>query len=161
MPRSFRAVSALSFLGLSALISACTALDDFVPPQAIPIEQTTFASSLGVNLATSTKTANGVYYRDITVGTGAVVVNGQTLTVRYTGWLSSGDQFDSNTTTGYQFPLGAGRVIAGWDEGLQGIRVEGKRQLIIPASLGYGPNGYGPIPGNAVIVFNVEVVAAQ
>lgn len=160
MPRSFRAIRPLSLLAVS-LTWACASLDDVIPPQAIPIEQTTFATSLGVNLAASTKTANGAYYRDITVGTGAVVVNGQTLTVRYTGWLSNGTQFDSNTTTGYQFPLGAGRVIAGWDEGLQGTRVGGRRQLIIPASLGYGPGGYGPIPGNAVIVFNVEVVAAQ
>lgn len=157
MTRFLRAAAVASVF---AVIAGCSSLDISVP-NAVPIEQTTFASSLGVNLSRSTKTANGVYYRDITVGTGALVVNGQTLTVRYTGWLSDGSQFDSNTTTGFQFLLGASRVIAGWDEGLQGARVGTTRQLIIPASLAYGPSGYGPIPGNAVIVFNVEVVAAQ
>ncbi len=157
MTRVLRAAAIASALGL---LSACSTLDITVP-DAVPIEQTTFASALGVNLSASTKTASGLYYRDITVGTGALVVNGQTLTVRYTGWLSSGSQFDANTTTGFQFLLGTGRVIAGWDEGLQGARVGTTRQLIVPASLAYGPNGYGPIPGNAVIVFNVEILSAQ
>jgi FKBP-type peptidyl-prolyl cis-trans isomerase len=102
-----------------------------------------------------------MYTRDLVVGTGALVNNGQTITARYTGWLSNGAQFDSNQTTGYPFVLGTGRVIAGWDIGILGMRVGGKRQLIIPANLAYGVNGNGPIPGNAVIVFNVEVVSAQ
>ena len=157
MNRVVRTAALASVLGL---ITACSSLDSTVP-EAVPIEQTTFAASLGVNIAGSTRTANGAYYRDIVVGTGPVVINGQTITARYTGWLSSGVQFDSNTTTGYQFALGTGRVIAGWDEGLQGVRVGTTRQLIIPANLAYGPSGFGPIPGNAVIVFNVEVVSAQ
>lgn len=141
--------------------TACTV--DSTAPRIVPIEETSFASALGVNLSTSTKTANGVYYRDITVGTGGIAVNGQTLNVRYTGWLSNGAQFDSNVggTSPYPFVLGTGNVIAGWHDGLQGVRVGGKRQLIIPAALGYGPYGNGPIPGNAVIVFNVEVISAQ
>lgn len=146
-------------LALAAVLSACST--EITQPRLIPIEQTSFAPALGVNLAASTKTPNGAYFRDISVGTGATVANGNLLTVRYTGWLANGVQFDSNTTTGFQFTLGAGRVIAGWEEGLQGVRVGGTRQLIIPASLGYGSTGVGPIPGNAVIVFNVEVVSAQ
>ena len=157
MTRFLRGAAIASALALGA---ACASLDSTIP-EAVPIEQTTFASSLGVDLAASTKLPSGMYYRDILVGTGAVLVNGQTVTARYTGWLSNGAQFDSNTTTGYPFVLGTGRVIAGWDIGMQGMRVGGRRQLIIPASLGYGPNGNGPIPGNAVIVFNVEVISAQ
>ena len=157
MTRVLRAAAIASVLAVG---SACSSLDSTVP-NPVPIEQTTFASSLSVDLAASTKLASGMYYRDLVVGTGAAVNNGQTVTARYTGWLSNGAQFDSNQTTGYPFVLGTGRVIAGWDLGILGMRVGGKRQLIIPATLGYGPNGNGPIPGNAVIVFTVEVVSAQ
>ena len=71
------------------------------------------------------------------------------------------DMFDSDQTTGVTFVLGIGAVIAGWDEGLPGMRVGGKRQLVIPSSLGYGSYGNGVVPGNAVTVFNVEVVSAH
>ena len=147
-------------LALAFLFSAC--LDSAGPSGAVPIEQTTFASSLGIDLNASTKTANGAYYRDITVGTGAAVVIGQDLDARYTGWLSNGQQFDTNIGGPIlTFELGGGDVIEGWDETIPGMRVGGKRQLIIPATLGYGQFGFGPIPGNAVIVFNVEIVAAR
>lgn len=152
--------TAVLYLAL-ALAAGC--VESSGPGDAIPIENTSFASALGVNLAASTRTPNGMYYRDITVGTGAVVANGQTLEVKYTGWLSSGFQFDSNRAEAATFPfvLGTGNVIQGWHEGLQGVRVGGSRQLIIPATLAYGPGGYGPIPGNAVIVFTVDVVAVR
>lgn len=151
------------FLALSIAFIASGCLDSTQPGDPVPIEETSFASSLGVNLSQSTKTANGMYYRDIVVGTGAAVANGQTLDVRYTGWLSSGFQFDSNIgePLPFSFVLGTGNVIQGWHEGLQGARVGTQRQLIIPASLAYGPGGFGPIPGNAVIVFNVEIVGAR
>ena len=155
-----RLLRAAAFASVFAVGSACSSLDSTVP-NAVPIEQTTFATALAVDLAASTKLPSGMYYRDLVVGTGAAVNNGQTVTARYTGWLANGAQFDSNQTTGYPFVLGTGRVIAGWDIGILGMRVGGKRQLIIPATLGYGVNGNGPIPGNAVIVFNVEVVSAQ
>lgn len=127
------------------------------------IEDTNFASALGVNLGASTKTANGTYYRDIVVGTGATVAAGQTVAVRYTGWLANGTQFDSNTakTDPLSFKVGSGQVIAGFDDGLVGAKVGSQRQLIIPPSLGYGPYDYGPIPGNSVLVFKVEVVSTQ
>lgn len=138
-------------------------LDSSGPGQAVPIEETSFASSLGVDLKNSTKMASGMYYRDIAVGPGALVANGQTLDVWYTGWLSSGFQFDSNVGASLPLPfvLGNDNIIQGWHEGFQGMRVGGKRQLIIPATLAYGPGGFGPIPGNAVIVFNVEVASAR
>jgi len=125
------------------------------------VEGTDFAASLGVNLGASTKTADGLYYRDISVGTGPLVVSGNTVNARYDGYLSNGTLFQSNQTSGVTFVLGTGAVIAGWDEGIVGMRVGGKRQLIIPSSLGYGPYGNDVIPGNAVTVFNVEVVSAN
>ena len=119
----------------------------------VPIESTTFAASLGVDLAHSTKTASGLYYRDIRVGTGATLAAGSAVNAKYTGALANGTVFDAGT---YAFTLGAGRVIQGWDEGLVGMKVGGSRQLIIPSSLGYGPSGSGPIPPNATLVFTVE-----
>ena len=153
--RRIVAVSALT------LASACLSGESIAPEQSI--EETTFASSLGVNLAASTRTTNGAYYRDIVVGTGAVVASGQDISIRYTGWLSNGAQFETNLTNSspLKFKLGVGEVIDGFDEGLVGIRVGGKRQLIIPPSLGYGPYNYGPIPGNSILVFTVEVVPNQ
>lgn len=153
--RRIVAVSALT------LASACLSGESIAPEQSI--EETTFASALGVNLAASTRTTNGAYYRDIVVGTGAVVASGQDISIRYTGWLSNGAQFETNLSNSspLKFKLGLGEVIDGFDEGLVGIRVGGKRQLIIPPSLGYGPYNYGPIPGNSILVFTVEVVPNQ
>lgn len=133
------------------------------PDAAVSIEETSFAASLGVDLAASTKLPSGMYYRDLVVGSGAVVSVGQQLGMHYTGWLANGTQFDSNVAgqNPLSFHLGAGEVIQGWDLGIPGMHVGGRRQLIIPASLGYGASGSGPIPGNAVLVFSVEVVSAQ
>lgn len=157
--RHFQAFASALFILASA---SCIATESNVPEER-QIANTTFAASLGVNLAASTKTPNGAYYRDILAGTGPEVASGQSLSVRYSGYLWTGTLFDSNLTSSnpLTFRLGKGEVIAGFDEGLAGVHVGGKRQLIIPPSLGYGPYDYGPIPGNAILVFNVEVVAAQ
>lgn len=153
-----RRVSMPSALLASLLLGACS--ENSLPPT---IETTTFAPALGVDLATSTKTASGVYTRDLAAGTGPAVTNGQQLSMRYTGWLANGTRFDGNEAGGplFTFPLGTGAVIEGWDKGILGMKVGGRRQLIIPSALGYGANGSGPIPGNAILVFNVEVVSAQ
>ena len=106
---------------------------------------------------------------DLVVGTGATASAGKTITVTYTGWLydagktdNKGTQFDSNVGgTPFPFVLGAGKVIPGWDQGVPGMKVGGKRRLIIPPSLGYGASGNGPIPGNATLVFDVEVLSVQ
>lgn len=125
-------------------------------------EPATFAPSLNVDLATATRLASGMYTKDLVVGTGAAVQTGQTLSMRYAGWLSNGTPFDATGNRApFQFVLGAGQVIAGWDQGVAGMKVGGKRQLIIPPTLGYGAAGVGPIPGNSILVFTVEVVAAQ
>ena len=94
------------------------------------------------------------------VGTGDVAEAGNRVTVNYTGKFLDGKVFDSSVNRGepFQFVLGAGQVIKGWDEGLVGMKVGGKRILIIPPTLGYGPNDYGPIPGNSVLIFEVELL---
>jgi FKBP-type peptidyl-prolyl cis-trans isomerase len=131
-------------------------------PEGSTIETTSFAPELQVDLPGSTKSASGLYYRDIDPGTGPAVAPGQQVSVFYTGWLVNGLQFDSNAGgSPLSFRLGAREVIDGWDQGVAGMRVGGKRQLIIPAALGYGPSGSGPIPPNAILVFNVEVISAQ
>ncbi len=106
---------------------------------------------------------------DLTVGTGTTATVGRTVSVTYTGWLydasktdNKGVQFDSNVgQASFSFLLGAGRVIAGWDQGVVGMKTGGKRRLIIPPSLGYGSAGIGPIPGNATLVFDVELTFVQ
>lgn len=137
---------------LPLAFAACLGDSPSTPTPLVPIESTVFAPALGVNLATSTKTASGLYFRDIRIGTGTTIAAGQALNVKYTGSLSSGQVFDAGT---YAFTI-PGNVIQGWNEGLLGMKVGGSRQLIIPASLAYGATGAGSIPPNAVIVFTVE-----
>lgn len=111
-----------------------------------------------------TKTADGLEYWDIKVGTGPTATAGQTVTVDYTGWLTDGKKFDSSVDRGqpFTFHLGAGQVIKGWDEGVAGMKVGGKRQLRIPPDLGYGSRGAGGvIPSNATLIFDVELLKVQ
>jgi FKBP-type peptidyl-prolyl cis-trans isomerase len=111
------------------------------------------------------KTASGVSYWDITVGTGAVAEKGKTVTVHYTGWLTNGKKFDSSVDRGdpFSFKLGAHEVILGWDEGVAGMKIGGKRQLKIPPEAGYGQQGTpgGPIPPNATLIFDVELLGVK
>ncbi len=100
--------------------------------------------------------------KDIKVGTGAEAVSGKTVSVHYTGWLTNGTKFDSSVDRGqpFSFSLGAGQVIKGWDQGVAGMKVGGKRKLTIPPQMGYGERGTpgGPIPPNATLVFDVELL---
>ncbi len=107
-------------------------------------------------------TDSGLKYDDTVIGDGATAVKGQTVSVHYTGWLTDGEKFDSSKDRNdpFQFPLGAGRVIRGWDEGVQGMKIGGTRRLTIPPQLGYGAAGAGGvIPPNATLVFEVELLA--
>ncbi len=109
-------------------------------------------------------TASGLKYIDQVVGTGEAAVAGKTANVHYTGWLENGTKFDSSVDRGqpFSFPLGAGRVIKGWDEGVQGMKVGGKRKLTIPSDLGYGSRGAGGvIPPNATLIFDVELLGVR
>jgi FKBP-type peptidyl-prolyl cis-trans isomerase FkpA len=108
-----------------------------------------------------TTTSSGLVYEDLTTGAGAAAQAGDRVSVHYTGWLTDGRKFDSSKDRGepFDFPLGAGRVIRGWDEGVQGMQVGGVRKLTIPPSLGYGARGAGGvIPPNATLVFEVELL---
>jgi FKBP-type peptidyl-prolyl cis-trans isomerase len=156
MLRTLRAAACAAALLLAGCGSNSTS------PKPPDIEKTTFASSLNIDLATMTKTPDGLYYKDITVGDGATIANGQLIGARYTGWLADGTKFGTNVTDQNPFPFHLGRreVIEGWDLGLVGMKVGGTRQLIIPPSLGYGPNSNGPIPGNSILVFEVVVESA-
>ena len=109
---------------------------------------------------------SGLIYTDSEVGTGAEAVSGQNVSVHYTGWLQEpggqkGKKFDSSVYRGspFGFRLGAGQVIKGWDQGVAGMKVGGKRTLIIPSELGYGARGAGGvIPPNAILIFDVELL---
>jgi FKBP-type peptidyl-prolyl cis-trans isomerase len=101
---------------------------------------------------------------ELVVGTGASPKRGQTVRVHYTGWLTDGTKFDSSHDHGaaFEFPIGKGHVIAGWDEGVASMKVGGKRKLIIPPELGYGAQGAGGvIPPNATLVFEVELLGVR
>lgn len=113
-------------------------------------------------------TASGLKYDDVKVGAGPEAVAGKNVSVHYTGWLDQagqkGSKFDSSVDRGhpFDFPLGAHRVIAGWDEGVAGMKVGGKRTLYIPAKLGYGEMGAGSvIPPNANLIFEVELLEVK
>jgi FKBP-type peptidyl-prolyl cis-trans isomerase FkpA len=120
-----------------------------------------FSASLGVDTAAMTKTPSGLRYQEVTAGQGKAATPGQTVSVHYTGWLPNGEKFDSSRDRNepFGFTLGAGEVIAGWDEGVAGMKVGGRRKLVIPADLAYGTAGAPPdIPPGATLVFDVELL---
>jgi FKBP-type peptidyl-prolyl cis-trans isomerase len=108
-------------------------------------------------------TASGLRVAEVRPGQGKPFVNGMRIKVQYTGWLEDGTKFDSSLDHGspFEFTLGSGRVIKGWEEGLQGMRPGERRQIIIPPNLGYGERQVGDIPPGSTLVFNVEAVAAD
>jgi FKBP-type peptidyl-prolyl cis-trans isomerase len=111
------------------------------------------------------RTPTGLVYWDIRVGTGEAAKEGSHVRVHYTGWLTNGKKFDSSVDAGtpFDFTIGNGEVIKGWEEGVSGMRVGGKRQLRIPPALGYGVDGTpdGTIPANANLIFDVQLLQVQ
>lgn len=135
-----------------------------------------FVLSIGVSAVAATKTTKKetkksateaavkeLKIEDLKKGTGEEATNGKTVSVHYTGWLTDGKKFDSSLDRGqpFDFKLGTGQVIPGWDKGVAGMKVGGKRKLTVPPDMGYGPNGMGPIPPNATLVFEVELLAVK
>lgn len=109
-------------------------------------------------------TDSGLKFEDTTVGSGAVASQGQTVSVHYTGWLENGTKFDSSKDRNepFEFKLGAGQVIRGWDEGVAGMKIGGVRRLTIPPQLGYGDRGAGGvIPPKATLIFEVELLGTR
>jgi FKBP-type peptidyl-prolyl cis-trans isomerase len=119
-----------------------------------------FAAALNVDLAAMTRTSSGLYIQDIVTGSGTEATAGATVTVHYEGWLRDGTKFDSSRDRAEPFVFGLGdrQIIAGWNEGVVGMRIGGMRKLVIPPALGYGVSGTGPIPGSAWLVFDIELL---
>lgn len=113
-----------------------------------------------VDMAAMIQTPSGLYIQDLEVGDGQEAVAGRRVTVHYSGWFLDGDKFDSSVDRGepFSFDLGAGQVIAGWDEGVAGMRVGGWRRLVLPPALAYGEAGRQGIPPNSTLVFDVELL---
>ena len=150
-------------LAVLALAAGCgdQVTDQQDTEQSAPAEQETAVPEQST-AANTTADVTELVIEDIVVGTGAEAKSGDTVTVHYTGWLTDGTKFDSSVDAGqpFQFPLGQGYVIQGWDEGVAGMKVGGKRKLIIPPDMGYGATGAGGvIPPNATLVFEVELVS--
>jgi hypothetical protein len=135
----------------------------------VPLNRLTsleYVDSLGVDFEAMQRTSSGIYYKDVVVGTGEEAATGRTVRMNYTGYLPDGFSFDGNRVEGrapLEFTLGARRVIPGWEQGIPGMRVGGRRTLVIPPELAYGPTGRpaAGIPPNAVLVFDVELLAVD
>jgi FKBP-type peptidyl-prolyl cis-trans isomerase FkpA len=157
---TMRRLATLTAIFAVVILSACLEAAPFVPK----IDEVGYDPSLGVDLSLSTETESGLWYRDLTAGAGPTVRSdsgGDTVRVRYRGYLRSGFRFDSNTGPGepvLTFVTRRGDVIDGFDEGVRGMQLGGVRQIIIPPSLGYGNAPNGNIPANSILIFRVEIV---
>jgi FKBP-type peptidyl-prolyl cis-trans isomerase len=146
-------------LAITLLTLACLAIAQSAPANKAAAKPATSGPTKVTGAPT--KTASGLEYWDIKIGTGAVAQSGQHVKVDYTGWLTNGTKFDSSVGTGrpFDFMLGANQVIKGWDEGVAGMKVGGKRQLRIPPDLAYGAAGHPPqIPPSSTLIFDVQLV---
>ncbi len=150
------------FLALAAAACAESAPDpqDRMPPGRQVADR--YAPALDIDLSEMERLWSGLYIDDVRVGEGARADSGDVVTVHYTGWLPNGMEFDSSRDgRPFEVPLGYGRVIDGWDQGIVGMREGGRRRLVIPPAMGYGERGQGPIPANSTLVFDVELLGVQ
>jgi len=156
-----RALSVFSLILLfvsAGILSACTRSTTASPSPGAP---DTKPISKGDN---QVKTATGLVYEDVVVGSGPAAKSGDMVVVHYTGYLTDGSKFDSSVDRDkpFEFHLGQSQVIRGWDEGVPGMQVGGKRELTIPPDLGYGSNGAGGvIPPNSILIFDVELLGIK
>lgn len=154
--RELRSVAAVAAL---ALLAACDL--NTAPNTPAPIDPTrdSYAAGLGVDIASMTKTASGLYYKNKVVGTGTAAVKGDSVRVNYTLWLTNGTKVESSKDTGkspLEFLTGAQRVIPGFEEGVIGMQPGGVRLLVVPPQLAWGSAGNPPVQPNANIVFEIE-----
>lgn len=125
-------------------------------------ENLTYYPGLGVDLSRMTRTDSGLYYEDLATGSGEPIIAGDSIAVHYTGWLPDGTRFDtSRGDLPIEYTHGVGRVIAGWDEAIEGLQVGAQRKTVIPPHLGYGAMRMGPIPPHSTLVFEIEIVAIR
>ena len=139
--------------------SAATSLASSTPVEVPPVSRSSAVQEVNVDAMVTTE--SGLQYLDLVVGTGAAASPGATAVVHYTGWLEDGTKFDSSLDRGdpFQFVIGEGMVIQGWDEGVASMKVGGKRELTIPSNLAYGDSGYaGVIPPGATLIFEIELL---
>ncbi|MCD6283435.1 FKBP-type peptidyl-prolyl cis-trans isomerase [bacterium] len=147
--------------GLDAGAAGVEPTEEAAPEEAGEAAEETEAEEPAAEEANIVTTDSGLQYEDLVVGDGQEAKSGDNVSVHYTGWLTDGTKFDSSVDRGtpFTFHLGAGQVIKGWDEGVAGMKVGGKRKLTIPPELGYGDRGAGPkIPPGATLVFEVELL---
>lgn len=142
-------------LALPALLLAVTSCEPSAPEGPSDPAAETYAASLNVDIPSMTKVDANLYYQDLTVGTGAVAAVNKTITVSYTGYLVNGTSFDSGSLP--PTVLNDANLIAGWVVGIPGMKVGGKRKLVIGSNYAYGSRGNGSIPPNATLVFDVEL----
>ncbi|MDZ7630562.1 MAG: FKBP-type peptidyl-prolyl cis-trans isomerase [Gemmatimonadaceae bacterium] len=148
-------------LGAAVLLAACVEAPPPKPTVSGDPEQLTFAPELNVKLDSTERRPSGLYVHDVLVGTGPTADSMSTAEVHYTGWLADGTKFDGSRDRQetFRFTVGIGQVIGGWDEGVRGMKVGGKRLLVVPPKLGYGDIGAAPaIPRMATLVFEIELV---
>lgn len=153
-----RLIPALAFAAAGCLPNDST---EPTVPDPIALEQQVWGTSLSITLSSFTKLASGVYVLDTQVGTGSTLSGLPTVRVYYTGYLADGSRFDGNVGNATPAVFLLSNLIQGWQVGMQGMKVGGRRRLLIPSSLGYGAAGIGPIPGNANLVFDIELNGIQ
>ena len=159
-------VTAILALIAALIIVGCKSAPKSEPATSEQKTEATQTPASGMTMASgdTVTTPSGLKYIEMKVGEGATPEKGQTVTVHYTGWLTNGKKFDSSKDRGqpFNFVLGQGRVIKGWDEGLATMKVGGARKLVIPPELGYGERGAGgTIPPGATLIFDVELLAIK
>jgi hypothetical protein len=171
MNKKFFAVGAVAILILTIFVYTSQKGQTDTPPESNTSQITPILTPTPTRFDSASPSAtidrmndvNELIKEDIVVGTGEEAVSGKIVSVNYKGQLTDGTEFDSSYKRNqpFSFTLGAGQVIAGWDQGVAGMKVGGKRKLTIPASLGYGSRDYGPIPGNSTLIFEVELLKVE
>ncbi len=154
---------ALGTIRRTVLVGAVPFLSSCATGPAVDLTQIAFAPTLGIDLAEMTRTPEGLYYADRVVGTGEEARLNSRVTLHYMGWYPDGKLFESSGEGGpVEFTMGEDRVIRGWELGIRGMRAGGRRILVIPPELAYGRRGIrGQVPGNATLVFEVQLVAVN